>query len=180
MNKTLGSGSALRLLFLGLFGIQSIFGALPFGVSALQAGEALAAPASASAKAPEFDLPDLNGSTVSLGKYKDSKPVLLYFWATWCPYCIAARPSVIKLRNEVSQDDLEILGINVGAGDSIEKVKRFQEKYPTPFPMLYDGEGKLTQSYMVQGIPLFVLVDKSGMIRYRSNAMPSDWKKLVQ
>jgi peroxiredoxin len=161
-------------------GIQSIFGALPSGVSAWQVSEAQAYPASLNAKAPEFDLPDLNGSTVSLCKYKDSKPVLLYFWATWCPYCIAARPAVIKLRKEVPEADLEILGINVGAGDSMEKVKRFQENNPTPFPVLYDGEGKVTRSYMVQGIPLFILVDKSGVIRYRSNEMLSDWKKPLQ
>jgi len=130
--------------------------------------------------APDFELKDLNGSTVRLGKYKGERHVLLYFWATWCPYCIAAKPKIAKLREQIEPSEMEILAINVGGGDSLEKVKRYQEAHPVTWPMLFDGEGVATQAYRIQGIPLFVLVDKEGNIAYRSNALPEDLKKLLK
>lgn len=129
-------------------------------------------PEAKSSSAPDFELQDLDGATVTLSKFKGQKPVLLYFWATWCQYCIQVRPAVIELRNTISRSDLEILAINVGGGDSLARVKRFQEAHPSPLIVLYDGENKVTKSYAVQGIPLFVLIDKSGAMKYRGNEMP--------
>jgi peroxiredoxin len=135
---------------------------------------------SGSKTAPEFELRDLNGSTVRLSQYKGERPVLLYFWATWCPYCIAAKPKIAKLREEIGQSEMEILAINVGGGDSLEKVKRYQEAHPVSWPMLFDGEGVATKAYQIQGIPLFVLVDKEGTVAYRGNTLPEDLKKLLK
>jgi peroxiredoxin len=132
------------------------------------------------AAAPDFELKDLADLSVKLSKYKGQKPVLLYFWATWCPYCMAARPGVIKLRNDTPQAELELLAVNVGGGDSLARVKKFEEAHPAPFTVLYDGETKVTRAYQVQGIPLFVVVDKSGVIKYRSTDLPPDIKKLLK
>lgn len=128
-----------------------------------------------SSPAPDFEVPDLNGSPVTLSKYKDQQPVLLYFWATWCPYCMAVRPAVINLRKGIAKSDLEILAINVGGGgDSLAKVKKYEEAHPAPYTILFDGEGKARRPYRVQGIPFFVLIDKNGIIRYRGNELPRD------
>jgi thiol-disulfide isomerase/thioredoxin len=122
--------------------------------------------------APDFEIPDLAGSTVSLSKFKGDKPVLIYFWATWCPYCIAVRPAVLKLRGEIPKGDLEVLAINVGGGDSMAKVKKYEEAHPSPLTVLYDGEGKVAKSFHVQGIPHFVLIDKKGVVKYSGHELP--------
>ena len=153
------------------------------GTAAAQSGDKLVLASllgSDSKAAPEFELRDLNGSTVRLSQYKGERSVLLYFWATWCPYCIAAKPKIAKLREEIETSEMEILGINVGGGDSLEKLKRYQEGHPVAWPMLYDGEGAATKAYQIQGIPLFVLVDKEGNIAYRANVLPEDLKKLLK
>jgi peroxiredoxin len=124
--------------------------------------------------APDFELQDLDGSTVALNSFKGQKPVLLYFWASWCPYCMAVRPAVINLRNGIDQKDLAIVAINVGGGDSLAKVKRFQEAHPAPYTSVYDGEGKAVRAYRVQGIPHFVLIDKEGSVKYRGSELPPD------
>ncbi len=124
--------------------------------------------------APDFELEDINGTNVTLSQFKGKKPVLLYFWATWCQYCMSARPSVIKLRKDIPQGDLEILGVNVGGGDSLAKVKRFEEAHPANFTVLFDGDNKAVRAFQVQGIPLFVLIDKDGNVKYRGNEMPSN------
>jgi cytochrome c biogenesis protein CcmG, thiol:disulfide interchange protein DsbE len=134
------------------------------------------------AKAPavDFELPSLNGSMVRLSKFKGERPVLIYFWATWCPYCVAMRPDFIKLREKVGPSEMEILGINVGGSDSLERLKRYQEGHPVSWPILYDGDGKVMKAYKVQGIPLVVLVDKEGNVVYRENELPSDVRKYLR
>jgi peroxiredoxin len=130
--------------------------------------------------AVDFELPGVNGSSVRLSKFRGERPVLIYFWATWCPYCLAVRPDIAKLREKTGPSEMEILGINVGGSDSFERLKRYQEGHPVPWPMLYDGDGKVSKAYGVQGIPLFVLVDKEGNVVYRDNEPPSDVRKYLQ
>jgi len=130
--------------------------------------------------APDFELRDLNGASVRLSKYKGERTVLLYFWATWCPYCISAKPKIAKLREEIGPDKMEILGINVGGGDTLAKLKRYQESHPVNWPILYDNEGTAVGAYQIQGIPLFVLVDKDGNVAYRGNELPKDLKDLLK
>ncbi|MHC1724582.1 MAG: peroxiredoxin family protein [Syntrophobacteraceae bacterium] len=165
-------GNKVALLVL----LALLLGAAPLCGTVTAAGS----PDKTSAGAPDFELQDLDGTTVTLSKFKGQKPVLLYFWATWCPYCLSVRPAVINLRNSVSQNDLEILAINVGGGDSLARVKRFQEAHPSPLIVLFDGENKVTKSYAIQGIPLFVLVDKTGAVKYRGNDMPPEPMNLLK
>jgi peroxiredoxin len=132
------------------------------------------------APAVDFELPSLNGSMVRLSKYKGERPVLIYFWATWCPYCVAMRPDFLKLREKIGPSEMEIIGINVGGSDSPERWKRYQEGHPVSWPMLFDGDGKVMKAYKVQGIPLVVLVNKEGDVVYRDNGLPSDVRKYLR
>jgi len=125
-------------------------------------------------QAPAFELPDIEGGLVKLAEFQGRRPVLLYFWATWCPACKAARPDLIKVRERVREEDLAILAINVGSGDSLEKVKRYQQSHPLPMKVLYDNNGRVTESYAVQGIPLFVLIDREGKVLYRDHQLPDN------
>lgn len=134
------------------------------------------------AKSPavDFELPDLNGSSVRLSKFRGERPVLIYFWATWCPHCISVKSDVVKLREKTGPGEMEILGINVGGTDSLERLKRYQEGHPVSWPILYDRDGKVSKAYKVQGIPLFVLVNKEGNVVYRDNEPPSEVRKYLQ
>jgi peroxiredoxin len=129
--------------------------------------------------APDFELKDTSGATVSLSSYKGQKPVLVYFWATWCQVCLKAKPKVVELRKSIPEGDLAILGINVGGADSYERVKRFQEANPVAWPVLFDKDGSVSRTYHVQGIPLFVLVNKAGNISYMGYT-PPDAKVCLQ
>jgi peroxiredoxin len=128
----------------------------------------------------EFEIQDLQGATVKLSQYKGEKAVLLYFWATWCANCTVVKPDVIKLRHSIDENKLEILGINVGTGDTLERLKKYQEAHPVPWKILYDSDQKVTRSYKVQGIPAFVLIDKEGNIVYQGIMPPEDVEKLLK
>jgi peroxiredoxin len=125
----------------------------------------------------DFKLPSVDGSWVQLSKYKGKKSVLLYFWATWCPACIEIKPQVMQLREKIAEEKLEILAINVGTADSFNRVKKFQKGHPVPWPVLYDKEGQIASSYGVQGIPLFILVNKAGETVYRGHEPPRNPKR---
>ncbi len=127
---------------------------------------------------PDFTLQDLKGTDVSLSQFKGQKPVLLYFWATWCHYCLAARPGVIKFQK--ASPEVQVIAIDVGAGDSMAKLKRFEEADPAPYIVLYDADSKVSRSYHVEGIPHFILIDKTGAVKYSGNQLPSDPVKLLQ
>lgn len=134
-------------------------------------GAAFAA-AGVNAPAPDFELKDLGGSPVKISAFKGQKAVLVYFWATWCPYCVKAKPKVMELRKENAESELAILAINVGGNDSLEHVRRFQEINPVSWPVLYDKDGSVARKYHVVGIPLFVLVNKEGNVAYAGNSLP--------
>ncbi len=135
-----------------------------------------------SAKAPavDFELPSLDGSMVRLSTFKGQRPVLIYFWATWCPHCVAMRPDFLKLREKIGPNEMEIIGINVGGSDTLDRLKRYQDGHPVSWPILFDGEGKVMKAYKVQGIPLVVLVNKEGNVVYRDNALPPDVRQYLR
>jgi thiol-disulfide isomerase/thioredoxin len=139
----------------------------------LPAGAAEESRAASAFAAPDFDLQDLNGSHVTLSQFRGQKPVLLYFWATWCHYCLAVRPAVIMLKKTLAPD-IEILAIDVGTGDSLARVQRFEKADPAPYIVLYDTDSKVTRSYHIEGVPHFVLLDKNGEVKYHGNQLPSD------
>ncbi len=181
---------SFKKVFRGLLGVLAVvlmsllLTPQPQGIAAESGGlERLAAFFSwgSGAKGPaiDFELPSLNGSMVRLSTFKGERPVLLYFWATWCPYCVSMRPDFLKLREKIGPNELEILGINVGGSDTIERLKRYQEGHPVTWPILFDGEGKVMKAYKVQGIPLVVLVNKEGNVVYRDSALPSDVREYL-
>jgi peroxiredoxin len=135
--------------------------------------------AAASVPAKDFQLKDLDGSLVRLSDYKGKQAVLLYFWATWCPSCVAVKPQVAKLRADLSRDSLEILGVNVGTGDTLEKLLQYQKGHPASYPILYDDGGKVSRAYQIQGIPLFILIDKEGAVVYRDHQLPANIQKYL-
>ena len=127
--------------------------------------------------APNFNLKDLKGKQYELAKYKGKKNVLLFFWTTWCPYCLQK----IKMLNTESftleRQGVDLLAVN--AGESLDKVSRIAKNYNVLFNILVDPKGTTADSYGVMGVPTFVLIDKKGNIRYKGNALPSDMIKAV-
>ncbi len=72
------------------------------------------------------------------------------------------------------------MAINVGGGDSLARVKRFEEAHPAPYTVLYDSEGKTARTFKVQGIPHFVLIDKNGATKYSGNELPPNPMELLK
>ncbi len=111
--------------------------------------------------APNFVLQDKSGKLYSLADYR-GKVVVINFWASWCPPCIAEMPSLQNAADELAKHDIPLLGI--GVGESRTSVERFLEKMPLRFPLLLDTKTEVMQKWSVPSLPTTIVVDAKGKI----------------
>ncbi len=111
--------------------------------------------------APEVALPDLNGQTVRLSELR-GKPVLLNFWAAWCPPCRKELPDLQQFHERYSAK-VALVGINWG--EPVQTVKPFLERYGVTYPNLLDERGTAFVSYRLTGMPTTFFIDSAGHIR---------------
>ena len=100
--------------------------------------------------APDFQLYNLEENPVSLINFR-GMPVLINFWATWCPPCRAEMPYLQKVYEEWSAKGLALLTINIG--ESSSQVSEFMESYNLSFPVLLDTRNSIAEKYNIRVIP---------------------------
>lgn len=115
--------------------------------------------------APDFTLKDLKGNKVTLSSFR-GKSVFLNFWATWCPFCKKERKELDALYNAYKDKDLII--ISVALDKSKKKVKNFMKNHPSDFIVLTDTKRVSGTMYGVNGFPTNFLIDREGVIKYKS------------
>jgi len=112
--------------------------------------------------APDFQLQSLDGQTVSLGNLQ-GKPVLINFWATWCPPCRSEMPYIQEVYEEWVNRGLVVLALNIG--ESSSKVEEFMQNHNLSFIVLLDTKQDIAQRYNITGIPTTFFIDKDGIIQ---------------
>ena len=117
------------------------------------------------------------GEKVRLGQMAEGKPLLLYFWATWCRPCRSTRPKVSSFAQKY-KDQVKVLGINLGGLDSLENVRKYRSRYKITYPLLLDRNNGVAKAYSVSAIPTVILLDSTGEIRYRDNDPPANLENL--
>jgi thiol-disulfide isomerase/thioredoxin len=112
---------------------------------------------------PSFILEDLAGHAHSLSDYR-GQVVLVNFWATWCPPCLAEMPSMQRLANALQKQPFSILAINVEQSKST--VWKFRELLGIDFTTLLDITGATARSWDINIYPTSYLIDTQGRVRY--------------
>jgi len=132
-------------------------------------------------KAPAFALVDLSGKKVDLGDLQ-GKVVVVDFWATWCGPCKASFPGMQKMVNKY-KDDPNVKFVFVDTwerGDGKEKnAAEFIDKNKYTFHVLMDNDDKVVAEFKVDGIPTKFVIDKRGMIRFKSVGYDGSEDKLM-
>ena len=128
--------------------------------------------------APDFKLRDIYQNTYTLSSYRDKQPVLLFFWATWCPFCQKELRVLNQNYAELAEDGLEVLAINVG--ELPDTVSSFVANYYLAYRVLLDKDESVASFYGIMGIPSYVLIDEKGYIVFQNNYLPyREYKDLV-
>lgn len=111
--------------------------------------------------APDFEITTLEGGTVKLSDYR-GKPVMLNFWATWCPPCRAEMPAMQQFYEE---HDVTVLAVNLTDTETNPtNAADFVNAYDLTFPILMDKEAEVSTLYRIKPIPASFLIDANGRI----------------
>ncbi len=113
-------------------------------------------------QAPSFSLPTLDGQEVALESYR-GRPVLLHFWASWCPPCREEWPAWQTFASSPAAEGIVILAVN--AEEPPEVVRQFLGEDRLPFPILLDSDGQVNTRYRIRALPMTFLIDADGVVR---------------
>lgn len=114
--------------------------------------------------AAEFSLVDLDDNVHTLADYK-GKPLIVNFWATWCPPCRAEMPSMERAWQKIESEGIAMIGINVG--ETFDQVFGFTADIDVSFPLLLDTDGQVTNTWPIQGLPTTYILNPDGEMVYR-------------
>ena len=135
----------------------------PDNTSAPPAGGRTGAPGNRNA-APDFTVTDGGGNRVSTADLS-GKPVILNFWATWCPPCRSELPAFDKLYRQYGNEvSFMMIDLTDGYRETVEGVKKFISENGYTFPVYYDTEVSAAEAYNVSSIPFTVAVGRNGNI----------------
>lgn len=116
--------------------------------------------------APAFDLEALDGSQrVSIASLR-GRPVLLNFWATWCPPCVEELPSLQALSERYAERGVAVYAISVDS-DPPERIREFLSKRGIDIDVLLDPGGAVARSYGTFRFPETYLLDREGRITHK-------------
>jgi len=141
------------------------------GVTAIgRAGTQVGSPA------PDFQLPKINGATVSLADLR-GKPAVIVFWASWCSSCKEEAPRINALAAEYAGKGVRVLGINVK--DSPAGAEAGVKEFGIKYPVARDPDASVARAYGVRGTPTVIFLDRKGVVRYFGNELPHDYSRRI-
>jgi thiol-disulfide isomerase/thioredoxin len=104
-------------------------------------------------------------------------PLLLEFWATWCPPCRASIPHLNKVDEQFHHRGLQIVGIT---GEDKAVVERFRARTPMNYAVALDTGHAVANEFQVQGIPQAWLLDKEGQVVWTGHPMELDEQTIAR
>jgi len=113
--------------------------------------------------APDFALKSSSGENLRLSEYRGDV-VMVNFWATWCGPCRQEMPLLDQLYTRYQRVGFSLLGVNID--DDSSKAMNMVSELGVSFPVLFDARKDVSRLYEVEAMPVTVLIDREGMVRY--------------
>ena len=110
--------------------------------------------------APDFTLPTANGN-VALHELR-GKVVYVDFWASWCVPCRQSFPWMRSMTEKYGQRGLVVVAVNLDK--KRDAAAEFLERYPAPFTVAFDPEGRSAERFRVVAMPMSFIVGRDGTI----------------
>lgn len=131
---------------------------------------------------PDFSLPDVDGVEQSVAQW-DGQLLLINFWATWCPPCLAEIPIFVRLQAEFAAHGVQFLGV---ALDNAENVRAFQTKHAMNYPSLHGQRDAISLSKRygnsIGALPYTVVVARDGSVitMHHGDIAEADVRQLIE
>jgi peroxiredoxin len=133
-----------------------------------------------------LNLPDHQGNPVDFSRWRGT-PLVVNFWATWCPPCIEEMPDLERLYSRFKGQGLEIIAIGI---DSPDNIRQFALKYKFSYPLLTAGAGgaELARRFgnRAGGLPYTLVIDRKGVVtrrilgRFNTSALRADIEAVLR
>ena len=108
--------------------------------------------------APSFSGATVSGKTVSLSDYR-GKPLMLYFWASWCKICEFEQKSILSIA-----EDYPVLSVALRSGNALQ-LGKYMREHNFHITAIVDEFGVIAGSYGIKGTPTALFIDADGEIR---------------
>ena len=135
---------------------------LAVGLS-VTSGIAGAAPTLVGKDAPDFVLKSLDGRNLRLSEYR-GRVVLVSFWARWASDSREELPALDRIYTTYQRAGLVVLGVSVD--EDAHRAREFADAMKVRYPILLDTSPEIGRDYLLDRMPVTVLVDRSGIVRY--------------
>jgi thiol-disulfide isomerase/thioredoxin len=128
---------------------------------------------------PAVTLESLTGDSVALSKWIGKKPVIVEFWATWCPICAELLPRMEAAQKKFG-DRAEFIVVAVAVNQSKNTVRRHLEQHPMPFTFLWDGNGAAVRAFQAPSTSYIAVLDATGKVVYTGVGEDQDIEAALQ
>ncbi len=130
-------------------------------------------------EAPPVKLDLLDGNQLDLAAHKGKHVVILDFWATWCGPCIETLPTMAEIARDYKDKGVVVYAVN--REEDPQVIQDFLKRKKITIPVALDRDGKISESYEIEGIPHTVIIGKDGIIQAAHvGAMPNLKKQLTE
>jgi cytochrome c biogenesis protein CcmG/thiol:disulfide interchange protein DsbE len=125
------------------------------------------------AAAPAAVVQDLDGRPVNLADVVGKRPVLMEFWATWCPICAALMPR-IEAAHARYGDRVDFVEVAVGVNETRSSVRRHVAEHHYPFRFFWDATGAAVRAYRAPTTSYVVVLNAAGHVVYTGTGSDQD------
>jgi thiol-disulfide isomerase/thioredoxin len=116
-------------------------------------------------KAPAAAVETLDGKPADLSSVFGKGPVVIQFWATWCPTCKGLEPAMTAAQKKYA-GKVAFVGVAVSVNQSPRAVQAYSAKHSPTMTHFYDARGKAVGAYDVPATGFVVVVNKAGQVVY--------------
>ena len=129
--------------------------------------------------APAVKVQALNGKQVDLAQYVGKTPMLIEFWATWCPNCRELMPTLLDVEKKYGTK-VKFVALAVAINQSPERVRRFLAAHPLPHETFFDVDGNAAGAFDAPATSYVVVLDKTGRVVYTGLGGKQDLEAAVK
>jgi len=149
--------------------MNNLFKSLPyfFVTLLLTASVTFSITVHANENAKPWQLKTQNGEVISLAQYKN-KPIILHFWATWCPYCKKLQPTLVELQKKYQAEGVELISISFNEDEGVLPQDEIHSRGYS-FLTAVKGE-EVAKLYDVRGTPTTFFINRKNEIIFKSSS----------
>jgi thiol-disulfide isomerase/thioredoxin len=115
--------------------------------------------------APAAKVHTLDGKEADLAAYIGKTPIVMEFWAIWCPNCKELEPTLLAAAKKYGTQ-VKFIGMAVSVNETPERVKAFVEKHGLPGEQFFDTKGNASGAYDAPATSYVVVINKAGKVVY--------------